>query len=243
MFGFLQPQCPVPRDEKAWLENGFAWLTDQFGRERLQRGTVILPTEQFFPDRFDGTNQTIRLLLDRVCKYMDVDCSTVLLHLYDEGRTIDLGPGCMVVSEGSGTAGTYRQGAKTVVSVEATHREEPVILVAIMAHELGHARLLGENRINAENRDHEKLTDLSTVFFGLGIFNANACIHESQQQVAGWYRWSIGRMGYLSKPMWAYALALYAWARGENKPPWAKHLRTNVRCLMKDGLRYLLKTK
>ena len=50
---------------------------------------------------------------------------------------------------------------------------DPMALVATIGHELGHERLAGEGRV-AGRADEEQLTDLLTVYFGLGVFNANA---------------------------------------------------------------------
>jgi hypothetical protein len=111
-----------------------------------------------------------------------------------------------------------------------------------MAHELAHVHLLGDGRITHDEQDHEPLTDLTTVFLGLGIFTANSVVHESRWSADGWSGWRIGRQGYLSEPMYGYAFALFAWARGETKPPWQNHLRLNVRSVFKDSLRYLQDT-
>jgi hypothetical protein len=51
-----------------------------------------------------------------------------------------------------------------------------------VAHELARVRLLGEQRINTDCGDQEQLTDLATVFFGLGIFTADAAFDYSQNQ-------------------------------------------------------------
>jgi hypothetical protein len=39
--------------------------------------------------------------------------------------------------------------------------------------------------------------------------------------------------------MYGYALARYAWLRGETNPAWARYLDTNPRTFLKRGLRYL----
>lgn len=85
--------------------------------------------------------------------------------------------------------------------------------------------------------DHEPLTDLLTVFFGLGIFSANAAFELSQRPGG----WSAGRLGYLTEPMFGYALAFYTWLRGDPDPDWSRYLDTNPRSYMKKGLRYLSK--
>ena len=39
--------------------------------------------------------------------------------------------------------------------------------------------------------------------------------------------------------MFGYALARYAWMRGESDPDWADHVDINPRTFCKKGLRYL----
>lgn len=113
-------------------------------------------------------------------------------------------------------------------------------LVATIAHELGHVLLLGDGRISAEQEDHEPLTDLLTIFFGLGIFSANAAFEYSREVRGGYGYASTSRLGYLTEPMYGYGLARYAWIRGEMDPGWARYVDTNPRTFLKRGLRYLV---
>jgi hypothetical protein len=113
-------------------------------------------------------------------------------------------------------------------------------LVATIAHELGHVLLLADGRISASERpDHEPLTDLLTVYFGLGIFSANSAFDHFHEARGRHSYTSTSRLGYLTEPMYGYALARYAWLRGEADPDWADHLDTNPRSFLKRGLRYL----
>jgi hypothetical protein len=66
--------------------------------------------------------------------------------------------------------------------------------------------VLGENRIKINN---EPLTDSTTVFFGLGLFNANEAFKTFKDFKS--YGWST--QGYLSQTQWGYALALFAHIR------------------------------
>jgi hypothetical protein len=119
---------------------------------------------------------------------------------------------------------------------------DPVALVATLAHELAHDLLLPAGHLSNLESDHEYVTDLLVVFLGLGVFGANAHIRESYRSSATFYSWSIGKQGYLSERMYAYALALFAWVRKEHAPAWARHLRANVREPLRQGLRYLVRT-
>jgi hypothetical protein len=243
MASWFIPRCPVKTQEKVWIEERMEWLCQEFSYERMAHATVVLPTKEFFPDAYDGSEVALRKLLDRVCGYMDIDPQRIEMRLYSEHRRDKLAPGIYVANEGDGTAGLYQKGARHIVSLEVSDRRDPISLLATIAHELCHARLIGEGRISRDVEDHEPLTDLATVFFGLGVFNANSVVRESRWADAdGWSGWRMNRQGYLTEPMFGYALALFAWARNEANPPWQRHLRLNVRTVFKKGLGYLCGT-
>lgn len=240
MFGWVRPTCPVDVHAKAWIEARLEWLGDQFGLDVLARRAPILPTEEFFPDDYDASDESVRVLLDRVCRYMDVDPEIVELELFTDRNDLWL------VNENSQyvphNAGLYdEQSHATIIHLETSQLVEPMTLVGTVAHELAHFRLLGERRISDDAFDNELLTDLTVVFHGLGIFLANVPrVWESQ--FTTWPDTDVRRSEYMTQPMFGYALAHAAWFRNERKPEWRQYLRMDARCSFKQGLRYLWKT-
>jgi hypothetical protein len=97
--------------------------------------------------------------------------------------------------------------------------------------------------VTGDRPDAEPLTDLATVYLGMGIFTANAAFEFTAGRGPGYYArtggWSSSRTGYLTEQMFGYALACLAVQRGERQPPWTGYLDTNPRGYMKQGLRYL----
>ena len=139
-----------------------------------------------------------------------------------------------------GTAGVYQpDGAKFRIWVNAKYLLDPLTIVATMAHELGHVHLLGHRRLSGKDRDHEPLTDLLTVFLGLGVFNANSVIREHSWDLGVVSGWSIARLGYLDMPVYGYAFAKFAMSRGEDGAGWARELRLTVRTDFQSSLRFL----
>jgi hypothetical protein len=242
MFKWLQPKCPIDPELKQWIETRMAWLAREFGIEQLWDAEVILPTEQYFPDRLDGSEHSLRQLLDQVCKYMRVPSDRVTLRLYSEDRHVDLAPGFVIQSDKGGSAGMYSADTKEIISIETSGNPDPMSLVATMAHELAHVHLLGDERLSAEEEDHEHVTDLTTVFFGMGIFNANTTVQSEQWSSGGWSGWQTSTQGYLDEPSFAYAHALFAWLRSEHRPEWDRHLTPTIRSLFRKGLKYLCAT-
>lgn len=79
-------------------------------------------------------------------------------------------------------------------------------------------------------------------FLGVGIFGANATVVDSTVTDGNWSVFSISKQGYLSSIVLGYALALFAFARGETRPAWAGHLRADAAATLRAGLRYLRRT-
>ncbi len=169
----MAPTCPCDPAAKAWIEERLEWLAEEFDDSAFSGRRLVLPTPAFFPDSYDGTNATVRTLLDRVCGYMDVDPDIVSLEIVAAAKGIGL-----VNEHGheiAEAAGTYEAGGLGPhIRIDKSGLHDPMSLVGTIAHELAHQRLLGEGRITNKIFDNEILTDLTVVHFGLGIFLANA---------------------------------------------------------------------
>jgi hypothetical protein len=233
-------ECPVRPEEQAWIEESLDWMVATLGRARLL-GDVVLPTDDYFPGTYEGSREDVRRVFERICRHMGVDSGRIdLEHDDDPEEARDLSGEVPIHWEISGAAGHYRErNGRPVVTIRDDQARRPTALVATVAHELGHVLLLGDGRIDPERKDHEPLTDLLTIYFGLGVFSANAAF-EYATEPRGRYSYSqTSRLGYLTEPMYGYGLARYAWLRDEPDPPWARYVDANPRAFLKRGLRYL----
>lgn len=241
MFGWFRPTCPVDAAAKAWIEQRLAWLGEEFGLRIFVERPVILPTHEFFPDPYDGSEASIRALLDRVCGYMHVDPLRVEMELFSNNYELGLvnDAGKLLPTD---AAGWYDEAHdKFQIRLDANQIDEPMTLVGTMAHELSHARLRGERRVVAESYDEELLTDLTTVFHGFGVFLANIP-RNWDSMYTEWPDTELKKPEYMTLPMYGYALAHQAWFRDEPRPDWMRHLRLDARAVLKQGLQYLMRT-
>jgi hypothetical protein len=234
-MAWLAARCPVSAKAQGWIEDSLQWLREEFGGAALN-GEVVQPGSMFPPGSYSGTEADLHVALRRLCTRMSVKLDAIRVDLSDDPDVPELGPRVPIVSQFSGAAGHFqRDGDMFVVAVRRRQLRDQVALTATLAHELAHARLLGEQRIDPGRKDQEQLTDLTTVFFGLGVFTANAAFDFSQSE----FGWKTSQLGYLGEALFGYALAYYAHLRGEEDPPWARALDTNPRVYMHKGLRFL----
>jgi len=242
MLGWLfPPSCPCDLQAKAWVEERLQWLSEEFDDNVFNGRPIVLPTPEFFPDAYDGSETAVQMLLDRVCEYMDAVPDLVELKFKaNAGKLGWVDENGVALGD---TMGTFEEGRRQYrITVDTYSLDDPMALVGTMAHELAHVRLLGEGRCSREEYDNELLTDLTTVHFGMGIFLANAATMWEGNFRKKWPGTNLRKPEYMSLPMYAHALAHLAWFCGEEAPAWAKYLRSNARSEFKQAVRYLFKT-
>jgi hypothetical protein len=240
MFGF-RPKLPITEDERIWVDEGFRHLSRMLGSGRMLSAEVILPTDEFFPDPYTPTELGLEAIFSRVCAYMDVQRNQVELSMIpDNSSLVELLPEFSHRSDGP--AGLHYGSTKDelpMIAVSPSNLKDPLMLVATLAHELGHVILLDGGHLARDAEDMEPLTDLVTVFLGLGIFTANSARRFRQYQNDTRRGWSMSRLGYLPEEVFAYALARFAKDRGEDEPAWAAHLSTNLKVWFRKSAAWL----
>lgn len=228
MWGLLPARCPVGTWEKTWLETRMRWLAERFGIDRMIEAEVLLPIEAHFPEPYQGTEADARRLMDRLCRPMGLDAEKLVLEVCDD---VEL----------DGAVGRYdqREGDCPAILIAKSQLTDPLQLVATLAHELSHELLLGRGLVSLEDADFEWVTDLTPVFFGLGVFAANATIAEGRRWATVAAHQEAQQYGYLPSRLFGYAFALFAFMRNESDPAWARHLRLDASSTLRQGLRYL----
>lgn len=246
MFGIFKKsdECPVSEERQAWIDHCFSWLIKSFGIEFIKNRRMLCPIAEDFPVDFIGSEENAFELLDIIAIQMDLDPEDIDIDFYVEGqREIITGGGSYSrvflrpAEHEKTSAGHYRgkdEEGTYIIGLNSRSMGNVEGLIATIAHELAHIKLLGEERLSKNN---EPLTDLTTVIFGLGIFGANsAATFET-----GTYSWSHGRQGYLSQMDWGYALALNSHIRSDESSEWKNYLTANVKHDFEQSQRFVIK--
>lgn len=231
IFKQPDPKCPITEDIRVWMENSFLWLMTQFGEEKIINIQTLLPNSSNFPITFKGEEEDAHNLLKILSTQMDIDPNNIKITFYkDHIAEYNNQMGHQLFSQQEEnenySAGLYsgknNTDDKFLIAIETEQLKDTEKLIATLSHELAHVKILGENRLDFND---EYLTDLVTVFFGLGIFTANASFKFYAQQD----KWGYSKQGYLLQQEWSYALALYSYIKQEKQPLWINYLTTNIK--------------
>ena len=235
----MNNRSPIDENSRRWIEHNMSWFINQFGADTFHNLPTLLPAAEHFPFPFDGTQKTAFNGLTLLCDRMNVNSEDINLEFYtDQLFKLNLDSVYPIYANTAQnevhSTGLYfgKDEGKYTIALENGLLSHPFKLIATLSHELGHIKLLGEARL-IENDEY--VTDLLTVFFGTGIFNANASYLE--EKTAYSFAWS--RSGYFSQQEWGYALAIYAYMREDDNPDWIKHLTLNIQSDFKKSFRYI----
>lgn len=218
---WLTPKSPLSMDDELWILKRYNWLYKQFEHDF----DTVLPTREFFPCKYDGSDEAIEDMFWRVCENMGIPEHQINLQFCDAGEAGG------ILLEGDNVAGLYSGGYPCEVMINTHNRTSQTVMVAIIAHELCHVRLMGEQRVTSDVPDNEELTDLATIFFGYGIFTANSKFRTTRK---GW-----ASTGYLPTTLISYAIAFRQHTLGEPMPDWLEYLSPSARSVYKRSLKHL----
>ncbi len=243
---FFTPKSPVDPATRSWTKECYALFMSKMGSDRFEAIRIITPTDEHFPFRLDGSRRTTQSVLEKVCAYMQVDSKNVVLDLFTENDEA-LDDALMNIlpewrTRHSGAAGYYVQddtADKARISIKARDLMNPVSLISTLSHELCHFILLDCWKIPGDTSTMEPMTDLLTIFLGMGIFTANSCLQYNQWEDGTREGWSMKRQGYMTQKEIGYALAEWTLLKRDPRPSWARHLCTDVKAYLKQSLKYI----
>lgn len=224
------------------MENAFLWLATQFGHDNIAKKPILLPSQESFPINYDGSKESLIKTAEIVALQMEINIQEINFEIFEQSIqefSGDLGYRFWSEvdhnSDQKLAAGLYFEkntNGKYDIFIEKKNLRVPENMVATLAHEFSHIKILGEKRLDSND---ELLTDLTTVVFGLGIFNANSSFKEYKT----FDSFGHNSIGYLKQQEWGYALALYAYFRQEKNPDWIKFLTPNIKSDFKKSMDFI----
>lgn len=235
-FSKRRIECPVVEENRIWLENSLLFLANKFGFDIITNGRL------FTPENVDFKNfKEIELchhIVDILSINYGLTVSDLEFLIFDTPpKAIEMDLGYSIILENSKSnspAGVYlgKKGNKYQIGIERNLLKEPYYLTAIISHELSHIKLINQT---TEKIEDEELTDVATLLFGTGIFNANISFIWISNQSG----WGYERFGYLSPNDWAYLLGLYCYMRDDPSPTWIKFLTKELQSNTSKALEYI----
>ncbi|MBD81174.1 MAG: hypothetical protein CL840_19810 [Crocinitomicaceae bacterium] len=234
---------PISEELRNYIEGNLLWLFQEFESPQENQIRIITPRKSDFPFEWENDEKTAQNACGFVSDIMQIDTSSVQLEFY-KNPVNRVGQGDQTIflesdesdPQASGLYFGKNEAGKFVIAIDKSNLNNPELILSTLSHELAHIKLLGENRI--EEND-EMLTDLTSLYFGFGIFGANTSFSFYNTNESWGYR----KNGYLTDIEWAYALAFYGFLVYETNPAWTKFLSPSMQKNFVRCERYIAKNK
>lgn len=227
-------ELPAPL-EREWLWAALQTLIEARGEEAFLTAPLVLPNDEFFPDRWTPDEDGVARLAKRLLGYAGLGQLGVDVRLFSEPTEVrEVGlDGRAAATSHAGAAAWFAgiRGGVCVFGAEADGLEDPLGLVGAMAHEIAHA-FRRAHRLEHRDRDiEEKLTDVTTIYLGFGVLTtaASARFVTRQHDNLG-SSYAHKRQGYLAAYEMAFMLASQLRLRGYERAVvrwFAKHVPAN----------------
>lgn len=222
---FLEPEL------EAWHLEAWGWLLGHLGGvPALRTAPLVTPTRDFFPPTDATGHARTRHVLQHVKRHAgmaDVPCRLVAQQPQPNLR---LGELVSLQRDRPTAAGTFGlRGNTPAITYDPAVAEDPMMLVAVLAHELAHLRLapLPDSPPGGAEAT-ERATDLATVAMSFGLFGANCAFGFERFQDTGSQGWSWSRLGYLEERGWAFALAVLFELTGRDAGSVRRYLKPHL---------------
>jgi hypothetical protein len=241
------PPRALPEPERReWLLDALRTLLHRTDWEHFVCSPIVLPRSAYFPDRWTPTTGGATRLIRRLLAYADLDDLTPHVDLFDNERPPQP-HGTTHSVHHQGAAGLFLGIADGVAyfGADAELLADPGGITAALAHEVAHAYRTHHALCVDAIDEEEPLTDLTAVFLGFGILNANAALrHRSGFGADGIFshRWSVQQLGYLPPQELCFLLAVQVFVRGADRATAkivAEHLEPNQASYFHAALRWL----
>jgi hypothetical protein len=231
MFWKSKPKSPITKEDEQWIALSYDWFEKAFVK-KLSEQEIYLPNTDFLGFEFAGTDNDAIRIVEIVADKLGVQDGAIKVYFFEEFQPMEFTDEGIYSNyeEGSQLAeGLYSKLIDGIyeIGIERTLLKDPIKLIATVAHELAHIRLLGEDRLE-ENDEH--LTDLSASLFGFVIFLANSSINKMNTWAGNTHTgWRIGGgSGYLHYKVYAFLIAYWLTKKNEKKLDWLGFLDKEI---------------
>ena len=244
---FWKRKPTISSDDEQWQLETWNWLFRNFGGlEALQEYSVAVPSRSHFPPSGLEGHEHAEFVFGQVVGRFGY--SSDGFDLVPQEAEIDpvLSPLAVANNTPTNPLGTYSapDGNRHVITYSPSLLADLESLIATLAHEICHPILLSVMEPPpGEPTAEEFATDLAMIFFGFGIFGANASFAFQQftDNGTGTQGWSVKRAGYLTHAEWGFGLALRTVLSGEDEQQVLKYLSPDAAAHYARNLKYMRK--
>lgn len=228
MLGWLFPRPPIAPVEKAWIETRMLWLARGCNMAFAPDNHPVDSADEFIPTDYDGTLQAAGTILTRMCQSLKIPEDQFQLQLAG-------------LSEDKGES---PERSREAIPIDSSLLNNPYAVAAAAARGLALRHLSVQTPVGAAGARIPWLADVAAICLGWGTVVSHVLARDAgQQQSCGCGPGGCDQpRDLLPARMQGYALALFAYIRGEKRFKPRDPLQSDALAVGNRALRYLRRT-
>ena len=243
MFGIFKSNPVLSREDSDFQIATFKWLLKHFGGDDFYtHANLILPTKEYFPSKVESEEQAAIETFLAVKKYAGMEEWPCRLEVQEKDLETRVAPTLAIQNVAQNPNGTFelKECDDIVITYNPALVQNPIQLVATLAHELSHYLTATSPEEPPGGWDNwEFATDITATFLGFGVFMANAAFTFQQFTEVDSQGWKFNRSGYLSESEHIYALAVFLLLKKIPIEAPIIHLKPSLRKVLKKCIKEL----
>lgn len=228
MFNWFKndkPKLTITEEDKKWVEDNLLWLGKTYGIERIINKPFVFSTYEEFPYKSLWKDEEYAACFEKLCKIFEVNPNEIISYRFNT----DLATWEEIIVRLEGK-NTKKKSDRFKIYLGKDDYETTERTIASVAVHLAHHKLDSTGHYDASTFDIEGLVGLTTIFYGMGIFLANANFYKNNLLCP------------LGEPLIAYTNALLCIVSQTSYESVAKHLNNNTKKDFKLNYLYLQQT-
>lgn len=244
MLGLFKSKPLLSEQDRQFQIETWRWLLEHFADTFYGAAQLVLPTKAFFPMQLESDDDAALKTFEQVKQLACLDNWPCRLEKQERDTDVKIAPTLVVQNVPQGPAGTFSvtPQEEVVISYNPNVVANPVQMVATFAHELAHYLTATCSSAPPGGWDNwEFATDISAIFMGFGVFQANAAFNFTQYASVDAQGWQFNRSGYLTEAEHIYSLAIFLELKEIEQNKALPHLKPGLRKLLKMAVKELRK--
>ena len=221
----------------------FKWLLTHFGGDSFYKESkLVLPTNDYFPDKVESNESAAESTFKQVLKYAGMEDWPVELVEHEQDPDLQVAETIVIQKAEHNPLGTFSINENKEVKITYNPRltANPLLMVSTFAHEISHyLTACAPEPPPGGWGNWEFVTDIAATFIGFGVFQANSAFEFKQITSSSTMGWQTSRAGYLSEAEHCYALAIFLGLKGIDSRLALEHCKKNVSSNLKKALKEL----
>ncbi|UTW45008.1 hypothetical protein KFE80_11565 [bacterium SCSIO 12696] len=240
MLSLLKPKPVIDDDSVSWLLDCFHWAISEYDRQAFQECPLVLPSNDFFPDRVNSVHGMAQAIFSRVTQYAGLNHWPFILVSPENFIPAPV-PRLSLDTHQRGDiqAASDPHSPQLIISYQPQQTKQPQAMAASFSHLVAQHLVYQSGQTPPGGNDYlSQATEVVAIFMGFGLLITNSA-YQFRTGCGSCYDPAANRNAVLSERESLVALAIFCHLKGIDNRHLFQHLKGHLKGTYKRAQKQL----